>query len=211
MGRKIGPARAYGINSPRKFPYFLNRSLVRGSHKRREYENVYPGCGDELRPHGPAECRNSGNSINVDLFCDRSVLVQAQLLHHKLGVEMLKHILAFFLATILVLGCGGGGGVPPIERNAFVVGDLPLQTPVHGRNAPIIDFDGSLHVGAGVAPEISQLGVTGARGEVSISSGSVRDGAGRAAVVEFMKQFHTFRPPDVFKSTGCSRSAGNQC
>ena len=102
---------------------------------------------------------------------------------------MFKNILAFFLATILVLGCGGGGGVPPIERNAFVVGDLPLQTPVHGRNAPIIDFDGSLHVGAKVAPEISQLGVTGARGEVSISSGSVRDGAGRAAVVEFMKQF----------------------
>ena len=103
----------------------------------------------------------------------------------------MKNILAFFLATILVLGCGGGGGggVPPIERNAFVVGDLPLQTPVHGRNAPIIDFDGSLRVGAGVAPELSQLEKTGEHGEVSISSGSVRDGAGRAAVVEFMKQF----------------------
>ncbi len=102
---------------------------------------------------------------------------------------MFKNILAFFLATILVLGCGGGGGGPTIERNAFVVGELPLQTPVHGRNAPIIDFDGSLRVGAGVAPEISQLETTGARGEVSVSSGHVRDGAGRDALVEFLKPF----------------------
>ena len=102
---------------------------------------------------------------------------------------MFKNILAFSLATILVLGCGGGGGGQTIERNAFVVGELPLQTPVHGRNAPIIDFDGSLRVGAGVAPELGQLEKTGEHGEVSISSGYVRDGAGRAAVVEFMKQF----------------------
>ena len=103
---------------------------------------------------------------------------------------MFKNILAFSLATILVLGCGGGGGGgPTIERNAFVVGELPLQTPVHGRNAPIIDFDGSLRVGAGVAPELSQLETTGARGEVSVSSGHVRDGAGRDALVEFLKPF----------------------
>ena len=100
--------------------------------------------------------------------------------HHTITGEdlMFKNILAFSLATILVLGCGGGGGGgPTIERNAFVVGELPLQTPVHGRNAPIIDFDGSLRVGAGVAPELSQLETTGARGEVSVSSGHVRDGA----------------------------------
>ena len=103
---------------------------------------------------------------------------------------MFKNILAFFLATILALGCGGGGGGgSTMPRRPAILPQIPLQTPVHAPQAPIVNLDGSLHVGAKVAPEINQLSITGARGEVSISSGSVRDGAGRDALVEFLKPF----------------------
>ena len=103
---------------------------------------------------------------------------------------MFKNILAFSLATILVLGCGGGGGGgSTMPRRPAILPEIPLQTLAHAPQAPIIDFDGSLHVGAKVAPEINQLSITGARGEVSISSGYVRDGVGRDALVEFLKPF----------------------
>lgn len=103
---------------------------------------------------------------------------------------MFKNILAFFLATILALGCGGGGGGgSTMPRRPAILPEIPLQTLAHAPQAPIVDFDGSLHVGAGVAPEINQLSKTGARGDMSISSGSVRDGAGRDALVEFLKPF----------------------
>ena len=71
---------------------------------------------------------------------------------------MFKNILAFFLATILALGCGGGGGGgSTMPRRPAILPEIPLQTLAHAPQAPIIDFDGSLRVGAGVAPELGQL------------------------------------------------------
>ena len=98
------------------------------------------------------------------------------------------------LSLALILpGCGGGGGgggrAPDVFHNsAFVVGG-PAQTPSDAKQAPIIDFDGTLHIGAGVEPDRNELGTTGEHGDVTISSGHVRDGSGRDATVAFNSQF----------------------
>ena len=104
------------------------------------------------------------------------------------------------LSLALILpGCGGGGGggggtgttvsFPGTQNPAFIVA-APMQTPDHARQAPAIDFDGTLHVGAGFAPDTSQLGETVEHGDTTISSGHVQDGAGRSATVAFLNQFH---------------------
>ena len=131
---------------------------------------------------------------------------------------MFKNILAFSLATILVLGCGGGGGGgSTMPRRPAILPELPLQTPAHAPQAAIVDFDGSLHIGTDVAPARNQLRETDARGEVSVSSGYVREGVGRDTLVEFLKTFvevgpgkpyaglPTFQnPPVVRTATGTS-------
>ena len=96
-------------------------------------------------------------------------------------------------------GCGGGGGgggsgrVPDVFHNTAHVVAGPSQTIEDARQAPAIDFDGTLHIGAGVEPDRNRLGATGEHGDVAVSSGHVRDGAGRDAVVAFFSQFFTDR------------------
>ncbi len=97
---------------------------------------------------------------------------------------MFKNIAAFFLATILALGCGGGGGSSTPRRPA-ILPEIPLQTTSHAPQAPIVDFSGTLHVGSGVKPEINQLEKAGVRGEISISSGHVQDGVGLNTLLMF--------------------------
>ena len=100
---------------------------------------------------------------------------------------MFKNILAFFLATILILGCGGGGGGgSTVPRRPAILPELPLQTPAHAPQAPIVDFDGSLHIGPDVAPAKERIVETGARNGVSVSSGRVRDGAGARDVIDYL-------------------------
>ena len=69
----------------------------------------------------------------------------------------------------------------------------PNQTVQDARQAPAIDFDGTLHIGAGVEPDGNRLSITGEHGGATISSGHVRDGAGRDATVSFFSQFFTDR------------------
>lgn len=113
---------------------------------------------------------------------------------------VLTILAATILAALTVLpGCGGGGGggggtgttvsFPGTQNPAFIVA-APMQTPDHARQAPVIDFDGTLHVGAGFAPDASQLGQSVEHGDTTISSGHVQDGAGRSATVAFLNQFH---------------------
>ena len=106
-----------------------------------------------------------------------------------------KTFAVLFSFALILPGCGGGGGgggsgrAPDVFHNsAFVVGG-PAQTPSDAKQAPIIDFDGTLHIGAGVEPDRNQLSTTGEHGNAAISSGHVRDGAGRDAVVAFNSQF----------------------
>ena len=90
--------------------------------------------------------------------------------------------------ALILPGCGGGGGggSEVIPRTPSVI---PLQAPVHARQAPIIEYSDTLHVGAGVKPEANQLASVSQDGDMVISSGHMRDGAGREAVIAFLGQF----------------------
>ena len=81
------------------------------------------------------------------------------------------------------------GGVPTfmlVPPEEFP--ELPLQQPVHGAQAPIVDLEGVLHVGANVAPPANQLAAGGAYNGVTVSSGRVRDGVGADRVIEFLEK-----------------------
>ena len=100
------------------------------------------------------------------------------------------------LSLALILpGCGGGGGgggsgrPPDVFHNTAHVVAGPNQTVEDARQAPAIDFDGTLHIGAVVEPDRNELGRTGEHGDAAISSGHVRDGAGRDATVAYFSQF----------------------
>ena len=101
----------------------------------------------------------------------------------------MKRICAILMAFLLT-GCGGGGSAV-IPRTPSVI---PLQAPVHAHQAPTIDFGDILHIGAGVKPEVNQLASVSQDGDMVISSGYVRDGAGREAVVAFLSQFLENKP-----------------
>ncbi len=112
-----------------------------------------------------------------------------------------KAFTAILSFALILPGCGGGGSaggggtgrVPDVFHNAAHVIAGPNQTVEDARQAPAIDFDGTLHIGAGVEPDRNQLGTAGEHGNATISSGHVRDGAGRDAVVAFFSQFFTDR------------------
>ena len=82
---------------------------------------------------------------------------------------------------------------------------IPLQQIFHAPQAPIVDFDGSLHIGAGVAPPKNQLSQIAIHNSVPISTGMVRDGVGRRDIVDFIGQFvdgtslSTFASPPVVR------------
>ncbi len=110
-----------------------------------------------------------------------------------------KAFTVLLLFALILPGCGGGGGggaggggsrygQDVFHNTAHVVAG-PNQTIEDARQAPVIDFDGTLHIGAGVELDRSELGTTGEHGDAAVSSGHVRDGAGRDAVVAFFSQF----------------------
>ena len=72
--------------------------------------------------------------------------------------------------------------VPPEEFP-----ELPLQQPVHGAQAPIVDLDGILHIGANVAPPAGELTAGGTYNGVGVSSGRVQDGVGADRVIDFLE------------------------
>ena len=95
-------------------------------------------------------------------------------------------------------GCGSGGG----ERPA-----VPETGPANGRSslppgiptsaylwmdtfrpgAPVMEFGGSVHVGADVAPAADALAGNDERNGVALSKGTVRDGTSAADVVRYLR------------------------
>ncbi len=66
--------------------------------------------------------------------------------------------------------------------------ELPVWQPVHGAQAPIIDFDGTLHVGPDVAPPSEELATAGNYNGIAVSSGYVQDGVGADRVFEYLQE-----------------------
>ena len=98
---------------------------------------------------------------------------------------------ASFLIIALLYGCGGGDGggsaMTPPPAPPAVMPKAALEPFVQAAQAPLFDFDGSPYIGTGVAPPAGELQKTGERNGVEISKGSVRDGAGAADVIAYLR------------------------
>ena len=64
--------------------------------------------------------------------------------------------------------------------------ELPLWQPVHAAQAPTIDYQNTLHVGANVAPPAEMLTVGESYRGIATSSGWVQDGTTADRVIEFL-------------------------
>ena len=65
--------------------------------------------------------------------------------------------------------------------------DLPLQSPRHASQAPIIDLDGVMHVGAAVAVPDAQVPPIASHGDTTLFYGFVRDGVGAAEIIAYLQ------------------------
>ena len=84
--------------------------------------------------------------------------------------------------TVLLTACAGDGGPSVSEPPA-----LPLQTPVLASHAPIVNLEGTLHVGADVAPPADRLPVLVQHDGTSVSHGTVRDGVGAPELIAYLQ------------------------
>ena len=89
--------------------------------------------------------------------------------------------LAIALAATLT-ACGGGSGLPVADPPS-----LSLQTALDARHAPIVDFDGRLHIGADVAAPAGRLPIVASHGDISVSHGTIRDGVGASETVAYLQ------------------------
>ena len=106
-------------------------------------------------------------------------------------VKLLSRWLAITLAATLT-ACGGGSNLPVAERPR-----LPLQTALHAHQTPIVDLDGSLHIGADVAALAGRLLTVASHGDTSISHGTIRDGVGAEEVIAYLQaDAFSYRSPD---------------
>ena len=101
-------------------------------------------------------------------------------------------LLLFVTIVITTAGCGGGGG----GSGGSVSPELPIplpepepepsQTPSLASQAPIVDVDGSIHIGADVAPPRASLTAVDTVRGVGLSAGHVRDGLGMEEVLAYL-------------------------
>ena len=84
--------------------------------------------------------------------------------------------------TAALAACGEGGIRPVVELR-----HLPPQSPSHAHQAPIVGLDGSLHIGADVAPPAGALPTMAMHGNAAISHGTVHDGVGAAEVIAYLE------------------------
>ena len=96
-------------------------------------------------------------------------------------MNMLSRFVTIGLAATLV-ACGGQGPLP-----VTATPELPLQTAVHAPQAPAVDLDGRLHVGAAVAAPAGTLPIVAVHGGASVSHGTFRDGVRAAELVSYLR------------------------
>ena len=84
--------------------------------------------------------------------------------------------------TAALAACGEGGIRPVVESP-----QLPLQSPIHARQAPIVGLDGSLHIGADIALPAGALPNIAVQGDTGISHGTIPDGVGAAELLAYLE------------------------
>ena len=99
------------------------------------------------------------------------------------GGPAVKAVSGWFLIGLTASLIACGEGAPPVREAP----GLPLQTALLARQAPLINLDGQLHVGADVAAPAGVLSVVGVHGDASVSHGPIRDGVGAAEVIAYLQ------------------------
>ena len=99
-------------------------------------------------------------------------------------------ILSVGLALLFLAGCATNP--LPVKRELRLVPDveypeLPLQRTFHASQAPIVDLDGILHVGADAAVPADQVPPVTHHGDTALSYGLARDGVGAAEVIAYLQ------------------------
>ena len=92
--------------------------------------------------------------------------------------------------ALTLAACVHQDEAPPVRDEAPPIRDapaLPLQTPLHAAQAPVVSLGTSLHVGADVASPASALAQAARHGAVTISHGSVQDGVGAAELIAYLE------------------------
>ena len=84
--------------------------------------------------------------------------------------------------TATLTACGG-------DRTLTVPAapELPLQTAVLAAQAPVVDLDGRLHVGADVASPAEELPIAAVHGNAVVAHGTIRDGVDAAELVAYLR------------------------
>ena len=91
---------------------------------------------------------------------------------------------SFSMSVALMLAaCAGGENNPTVREYP----KLPLLTPLQAAQAPIVDLDGTLHVGADTAAPADQLTPSARHGETRVSHGSVQDGVSAAEIIAYLE------------------------
>ena len=111
-------------------------------------------------------------------------------------MKLLSRWLTIALAAALT-ACGGSSNLPVAEPPG-----IQLQTAFHAHQTPIVDLDGSLHVGADVAAPAGRLPTVASHGSASISHGTIRDGVGAAELIAYLQaDAFSHRSPDNSENT----------
>ena len=89
----------------------------------------------------------------------------------------------FAMSFVAVLAACGRESVLEVAEP----GKLPLQTAVHAIQAPIVDLDRKVHIGADVAAPPEDLPDVAVHGDTSVSHGTIRDGVGTAELIAYLQ------------------------
>ena len=87
----------------------------------------------------------------------------------------------------LPLVCLGAAAALTLAACGDRATDLPPQTPLQARQAPIVPLEKTIHVGADVAAPADALQQAALHGETRVSHGSVQDGIGAAEVIAYLQ------------------------
>ena len=146
-------------------------------------------------PLAPALARYMGQEV-VSIVHRRRYRPRPVSLSMPIGTEMSKTglriplIILSVAVAIALSACIGGGGSRMVVSGTRLSPDefpaLPLQQPVHAAQSPIVELQGSLHVGADVAPSAGQVAPAATHNGIAVSFGQVRDGVGGDEVSAYL-------------------------